>query len=82
MMPCAASGGSSVFKSSVERFQTDASNSKGVGFRVGPGSYMDQNSVDHLKKNPKAPKIMKLSITGSSKDQNKYMYVGNQLVLS
>jgi len=40
MMPCLAAGGSSVFMSSVERFQSEASKSK-VGFRVGPGSYMD-----------------------------------------
>lgn len=65
IMPCSASGGSSVFMSSVERFQNEASKSK-VGFRVGPGSYMDQNSVECLKKNSKAPKIMKLSIIGNS----------------
>lgn len=51
--------------SSVERFQSEASKSK-VGFRVGPGSYMDQNSVQSLKKNTGAPKIMKLTITGNS----------------
>ena len=76
MMPCSATGGSSVFMSSVERFQSEASQSK-VGFRVGPGSYMDQNSVQSLKKNSGAPKIMKLSITGNSQEQNKYMYVGS-----
>ena len=76
MMPCSTTGGSSVFMSSVERFQSEASKSK-VAFRVGPGSYMDQNSVQSLKKNSGAPKIMKLSITGNSFDQNKYMYVGS-----